>query len=68
VTYARANKWTKRTTGIHETRHLMIAALSKEDRKSVRSRIQGALFTLQQCEVYLRDYGAGNQMRPSYWA
>ena len=46
---------------VHATKHLMIAALSKEDRKSVRRRIQGTLSTLQQCEVYLRDYGAGNQ-------
>lgn len=47
--------------GVHATKHWMIAALSKEDRRTARRSIDGALYTLQQCEGYLRSYAAGKQ-------
>ncbi len=51
----------RRRLEVHAAKHLMIAALSKEDRRSTRRSIDGPLFTLQQCGGYLRDYAAGSQ-------
>jgi hypothetical protein len=39
----------------------LISDLAEEDRKSVEEKIKMLHYVLQNCELYLRDYAAGQQ-------
>ena len=39
----------------------LISALTKKDRKVIEEKIKVLRYVMQNCEVYLRDYAAGQQ-------